>query len=98
MITKLTSGTFTVQGKLMVAKEKVKAFFTEEKSANQYSDNGYLGYIGLIAGIIALAIISSSTDWSFNDIGNFFVDGVNGVHDESGLNQWSDKTDGFNRK
>lgn len=37
-------------------------------------------------------------DGGFNSVGNFFMDGVNGQTDETGLNQWGDQTDGFNRE
>lgn len=77
---------------------KVKSFIKEERSAREYSNEGYLMYAGIIIGIIALLIVSQFMDLSFNDIGNFFSDGVNGEADEINLNNWSDSTDGFNQK
>lgn len=77
---------------------KVTGFLKDERSAKEYSNEGYLMYAGIIIGIIALLIVSQFMDVSFNDIGNFFSDGVNGDADEVNLKNWSDATDGFNKK
>ncbi|MED3804430.1 hypothetical protein P4562_21255 [Lysinibacillus xylanilyticus] len=79
-------------------KEKVKAFLKDEKSANQYSDMGLLTFAGAIIFVIVLFIFSGGMDKAGNDTMNYMVDGVNGQVDETGLNKWSDQTDGFVRK
>jgi len=80
------------------AKQKLIHFIKDERSGKGVLEEGYLGYAALVVGIIVTLIVVQFMDISFNDIGNFFSDGVNGTVDESGLNKWGDQTDGFNQK
>lgn len=79
-------------------KGKCKAFISEERSAREVSNEGYMMYAGIIVGIIFLFIGSAFMDKGGNAIGDFFVDGVQGNVNQTGLNQWSGQTNGFNKK
>lgn len=79
-------------------KSKISNFLKEEKSARGFTEEAWLTYGALIIGIALLVIAVQFLTGGFNDVGNFFVDGVNGKVDQSGLNQWGDETNGFNRK
>jgi len=80
------------------AKTKVFNFIKEEKSAKVFAEEGWMIYAVIIIGIAILLISLVFMDGGFNSVGNFFMDGVNGQTDETGLNQWGDQTDGFNRE
>lgn len=79
-------------------KNKCIEFILDERSARGSVEEGQLSYAGIVIGLILLLIGSQFIDEGFNIIGNFFTDGVNGDHNESGLNTWGDHTDGFRNK
>ncbi len=84
--------------KITQFKGKCRNFILEEKSAREVANEGYMIYAGLILGIIAVFIASSFMDKGYNSIGSFFTDGVEGNVNQTGLNQWSGQTNGFNKK
>lgn len=79
-------------------KTKVTTFVLDERSARGSAEEGNLAYGAVIIGIVVLLIGSQFMDTGVNVLGNFFVDGVSGSHNESGLNEWGTHTDGFNRE
>ncbi len=84
-----------VNAQFIQGTKKVKSFLKDETSANQYTDTGNLVLAGIVAFLLITFITLQFLDISFNDLGNMFIDGVNGNNDQSGLNQWSDTTNGF---
>lgn len=86
-----------IKKNLVITAKKAKNFFKDEKSDNTTTSNGMWVYVAFILGLIILVIASEATDLSFNGMFNSFQDGTSGKVDESGLNQWSDKTNGYDR-
>lgn len=81
-----------------IIKSKIVNFLKDERSAKGQTEEGWGMYQNIVVGIIILTILVSVFYLASNDIGNNFLDGVNGEVDQTGLNKWSDKSDGFNRK